>query len=325
MSTKRSKAFFINGGAGRVICSIPALEKYAEESGDKDFIIVCEGGTEFYKGHPILDAKAYDSWQKNIFQDKLKHMDLVSPEPYRVWEYFNQKCSLAQAFDIEINNQGVRELSDPNIALSREETLSGLGVINEVKTGLKKDKVVVFQPFGRGISDHNGVLSDPSGRSIEHDSVINLIQKLQNDGWAVVMMSELRIDTKQTPLQEEIAQPDGATLRDWAAIISKADLFLGCDSVGQHISHSFDVPTIAVLGSTYPINVSYLETDRFKVVDLGEGNRQYSPIRIVQDESVDRANERLMYMTPEIEDYVIDEVKSLYKATKATTSKLLLK
>ena len=26
----RSKAFFINGGAGRVIASIPALEKYAE-------------------------------------------------------------------------------------------------------------------------------------------------------------------------------------------------------------------------------------------------------------------------------------------------------
>ena len=83
MSTTRSKAFFMNGGAGRVICSIPALEKYAEESGDKDFIIVCEGGTEFYKGHPLLDSKAYDAWQKNIFQDKLKNMDLVSPEPYR--------------------------------------------------------------------------------------------------------------------------------------------------------------------------------------------------------------------------------------------------
>jgi hypothetical protein len=50
----RSKAFFINGGAGRVICSIPALEKYREESGDKDFIIVCEGGTDFFKGHPTL-------------------------------------------------------------------------------------------------------------------------------------------------------------------------------------------------------------------------------------------------------------------------------
>ena len=36
----RSKAFFLNGGAGRMLCSIPALELYAEESGDTDFIIV---------------------------------------------------------------------------------------------------------------------------------------------------------------------------------------------------------------------------------------------------------------------------------------------
>ena len=325
MSTTRSKAFFMNGGAGRVLCSIPALEKYAEESGDKDFIIVCEGGTEFYKGHPLLDAKAYDSWQKNIFQDKLKNMDLVSPEPYRVWEYFNQKCSLAQAFDIEINNAGVRELPLPALILSREEELSGAKIIDEVKMGLKKEKIVVFQPFGRGIGDNNGTLSDPSGRSVEHDSVISLIKKLQDDNWGVLMMSELKIDTKQTELQEEIAQPEGATLRDFAAIIKSADMFIGCDSVGQHMSKALDIPTISILGSTYPINVSYPETDRYKVVDLGEGSRQYSPIRIVQDEAVDRANERLMYMTAEIEDYVIDEAKSLYKATKSTTAKLLLK
>jgi hypothetical protein len=325
MSTKRSKAFFMNGGAGRVICSIPALEKYAEESGDKDFLIVCEGGTEFYKGHPLLDSRAYDAWQKNIFQDKLKHMDLLSPEPYRVWEYFNQKCSLAQAFDIEINNQGIRDLPSPRIVLSREEELSGLKIINEVKQGLNKEKVAVFQPFGRGIGEFDGTLSDPSGRSVEHDSVINLIKKLQDDNWAVVLMSELKIDTKKTPLQEEIAQPEGASLRDWSSIINSAELFIGCDSVGQHISHAFNVPTVAILGSTYPINVSYPETDRFKVIDLGENERQYSPIRIVQDEAVDRANERLMYMTPEIEDFVIDEVKNLHKVTKPTTSKLLLK
>ena len=46
--TMRSKAFFINGGAGRVICSIPALEKYAENH--DDFIIVAEGGMNFFKG-----------------------------------------------------------------------------------------------------------------------------------------------------------------------------------------------------------------------------------------------------------------------------------
>ena len=39
----RPKAFFLNGGMGRIICAIPALEKYYNESNDKDFIIVIEG------------------------------------------------------------------------------------------------------------------------------------------------------------------------------------------------------------------------------------------------------------------------------------------
>ena len=62
----RSKAFFLNGGAGRMLCSIPALELYEQESGDKDFVIVCEGGTDMFKGHPnyinvlmILGIKTY--------------------------------------------------------------------------------------------------------------------------------------------------------------------------------------------------------------------------------------------------------------------------
>ena len=97
--TERTKAFFINGGAGRVLCSIPALEKYAEEV-DKNFIVVCEGGTDFYRGHPILHSRCYDHWHKNLFEDKLVDCELLTPEPYRVWEYFNQKCSIAQAYDI---------------------------------------------------------------------------------------------------------------------------------------------------------------------------------------------------------------------------------
>ena len=44
----RPKSFFINGGAGRVLCSIPAFEKYAEDHPDEDFVIVCEGGVSFW-------------------------------------------------------------------------------------------------------------------------------------------------------------------------------------------------------------------------------------------------------------------------------------
>jgi len=94
---------------------------------------VCEGGTDFYKGHPLLHAKAYDVWHKNLFEDKLKDMQLESPEPYRVWEYYNQKASLTEAYDIAINNKGVRPLPKPTIKLSKQELIQAQQVIIDVK------------------------------------------------------------------------------------------------------------------------------------------------------------------------------------------------
>lgn len=315
MDQKRAKAFFINGGAGRVLCSIPAFEKYYEESEDKDFIIVCEGGTEFFKGHPFLDSKAYDHWHKNLFVDKIKFMDVVSPEPYRVWEYYNQQASLAQAFDICINNKGLRELPAPRLNLSKEESAVGAGLVTEIKEKLKKNKVVVFQPFGRGVQSANGAILDSTGRSMEVENVISMIKHFQNQGWAVILFSELKPNLKEAKLKEEIAQPENVSLRVWSSIIKNADLFVGCDSVGQHLAHVLDTPAVVLLGSTYQTNVSYPESETFKVVDLGEGVRQYSPIRIVMDEAIDRNNERLMYMTPDIETYVLDVCKKLIKHT----------
>ena len=113
----RSKAFFVNGGYGRVVSSIPGFELYAKESGDDDFIIVCEGGTDAFKGHPDLDHRAYDNWHKNLFKEKLIDKDIISPEPYRIWEYYNQKASLAQGYDIAINNKGLRDLPKPRMFL----------------------------------------------------------------------------------------------------------------------------------------------------------------------------------------------------------------
>ena len=122
MST-RNTAIFINGGAGRVVCSIPALEKFHEENPDDDFLVICEGGTEFFKGHPVLHAKAYDHWHKGLFEEHIKDRNCISPEPYRVWEYYNQKCSLGQAYDIAINDKGIRDLPRANLKLSKEEIL----------------------------------------------------------------------------------------------------------------------------------------------------------------------------------------------------------
>ena len=316
--TDRAKAFFINGGAGRVLASIPALEKYYEETSE-DFIIVAEGGMDLYKGHPTLHERAYDVWHKGIFQDKIINMDVVTPEPYRVWEYYNQKCNLSQGFDIEINGKGVRDLPRPFIHLTQEEKVNGKACIKEVIENIGSDKTIVFQPFGRGIGDHAGFLTDPSGRSFEYANTVSIVKKLQEKGFAVIIMSEVQIDFQKEGTPKPVAAPSGISLKQWAAIIQEADYFLGCDSVGQHIAHSLNKPATVVTGSTFAENVSFLTDEKFDIQDMGEGKRKYDPIRIVPDEVVSKNNDGIMAMNNPIEDEIIKSlIKNFDKYVKKT-------
>lgn len=305
---ERSKAFFINGGAGRVICSVPAFELYEKESTDKDFIIVCEGGTELFKGHPTLDQRTYDIWHKNLFKDQLVNRNIVSLEPYRIWEYYNQKCSLSQAFDIEINNKGIRDLPKPTLQLSKHELLLGRQLISEIKKTLNKQKIIVVQPFGRGIEHIDGSFVDSTSRSIEYADLKSLIKKLQDKHFAVILMSEMKLDTSTFGCKDNIAQPENLNLRQWAAVIKQSNHFFGCDSLGQHLAYAVNCPSTVVIGSTFPINVSYPNEKTFNILDLGEFQREYSPIRITMDERIDRKHETIMAMTPEIQDYTINAI-----------------
>jgi hypothetical protein len=54
--------------------------------------------------------------------------------------------------------------------------------------------------------------------------------------------------------------------------------------------------------------VSYPDKEGVNILDMGEITREYSPIRIVQDERVDRANEGIMSMDDTIVDVVIDTI-----------------
>lgn len=309
----RSTAFFVNGGAGRVICSIPAFEKYKEEHPDDDFIIVCEGGTDFFKGHPDLYPRVYDNWHKDLFRSHIQMRNVVTTEPYRIWEYYNQKCNLSQAFDIQINNQGVRELPKPSIKLSRQEMIQAKFVLEEVRQATKKSKIVVFQPFGRGAQMMGNFITDAGGRSFELANVLSIIKKLQKKGYGVIFMSEFTIDFSKEGCKDPVAAPMGVDLRQWAAIIAEADLLLGCDSVGQHIAYSQEVPAVVVVGSTCKENISYPNCDKFEVLDMGEGLRIYDPIRITSDEVTFRNNDGIMAMNGKIEDVVVDSVDKLMK------------
>ena len=293
---------------GRIISAIPALEKYYEAKEDPDFIIVIEGICNIMNGHPTLDNKTYDMYHKNLFHTKLINMDIVSPEPYRLNEYFNQKCDIAQAFDMLINKKGIRELPAPTLILSKEELLEGRKAIDEIKKKVKKEKLVIIQPFGRAITQIDNSFVDKSNRSIEFSNLKQIIKKLQEKDWAVCIMSEFGIEFKDAGFKDEVAIPEIPDLRKWAGLIKYADHFLGCDSVGQHLAKAMETPASVVMGATYPINTSYPNDKNFTIIDMGQFDREYDPIRISFDERISRKHERIMTMTPEIEDYVVSAV-----------------
>ena len=268
-----NKAFFINGGSGRVLCSMPGLEKYAEKN--KDFIIVAESWGELYLANKKLRDHVYFPMNKGLFDDKLKDKKIISPEPYRVNQYFNQKCNLIQAFDIEINElDDVRDTGELQLDLSKKEQIDGYNIVAEVRETLNKDKVVVFQPFGQSSKKEGAFIYDSTGRSFEISNVLQIIDELKKN-YGVILMSEIEIPGWES---QGIAHPQGLELNSWLGIINAADYFIGCDSVGQHMAHAVKKPATVVIGSTYPENISYPKNKKFTIIDNGKDRRRYSPL-----------------------------------------------
>ena len=119
----------------------------------------------------------------------------------------------------------------------------------------------------------------------------------------------MKMEFKGEGIKQEVAMPEGLSLRQWAGMIKFCDHFLGCDSVGQHLAYAVGTPTTAVIGATFPINVSYPNSEGIKVIDLGMTDRLYDPIRITQDETVNRHNEKLMQLDDALQNYVVGVVK----------------
>jgi len=287
--------FLLSGGAGRIVAAIPALEKYHRLNPHDDFKVLVYGWENLYWNHPLLQSRTYGVGQKGIFDLIVKNSHLVSPEPYHVHSYYNQKTSLAQAFDEEINGVRTHEHSDlgaPKLYCHSGEIASARKLIEEAKQQKGKRKFVVFQPYGSGIQLANNRPVDTSGRSLDVDDALQLGQLLSQD--AVVLYfgpnefihpgDNFMINAKNIP---------NADLRFYMTMISQCDYFVGVDSVGQHMARAFDKPGLVIMGSTFEQNVSYPE--HFKIYRNGV-QPTYNPIRIggVDCEFADRANDNIM-------------------------------
>lgn len=281
------KVFIINGGAGRVICSLPALQKYYKLHGP-DFYILSESGLDFFVGHSELQDLAFDLGHKGLFENIIKPNELITLEPYREHGYYNQQKSLTESFDKLINNTDDHtDLEKPKIVLSKIEEINALDAINNAKEHHKKKKTIVIQPFGRTCSMHkSGHTIDTSSRSLSTNDYFYISERIRKK-YNLISFSEIKFDNDKNMYVD-------TNLRQWCAIIDTADYFVGIDSVGQHMAYSFDKPGSVILGSTFVENISYPKY--FNIVEKKEIKKKYSPIRIhgLDGELIDRYNDSCM-------------------------------
>ena len=298
------KAFMIDGGAGRVIAAIPALKKYVRNNPDHDVRIFIGGWDMLLWGIPELQDISYSMDVKGGFESMFKDLDVVvSPEPYRQPNYYNQKISLAEAFDEIINETTDHsDLGIPELVLNKMEEKQAAGVIGQVKAQQQKQKTIVIQPYGRSAQrvDEKDII-DESTRSMEPHVYLKLVKKLATK-YNLIFFGE-----EQMSLPEDTYTfKTQADLRMWAAIVEASDYFVGCDSLGQHMARAFNKPGTVIVGSTYPINTTY--PDFFNIIEKEGVPKAYSPIRIsgLDGHLADRINDRLMEFTD-------DEINDIYK------------
>lgn len=304
----------INGGAGRVIAALPALERRIKAHPTD--IILAEGGLDFFVGNPLLQPRVYSPDHKDLFDTLIKDRDFIHPEPYRDRGYYTQARSLAEAWDHQIN--GVTDHSDlprPTIYLTKAEEYVAAKVVADAKKHRGLDpsaKVVVVQPFGRSAQADAGIVFDPSSRSIEADLYLDIVKALHEAKFAAIYFGEHEV-TGDPTLRPKL------NLRQWAAVIEAADHFVGCDSVGQHMAHAFSKPATIVLGGTFAINVSYPGDPKFNIIEKKGATKTYSPIRIAMgaaDFLPNALNDRLMEFTGKEREDLISRIVRNVRQTK---------
>ena len=290
---ERKKVFHLDGGAGRVICALPALEKYAKKNLDKDFNIIVGGWDSLTYGNRLLQDKTYGMDTKGIFNLLIKNNQIIHPEPYLLWEYYNQKCSLVEGFDKIINETDDHsDLDPPKLYLNKMEEKSAANLMAQVASKQNKNTTIVIQPFGRSARVDNGDIIDDSTRSLEQDVYQKLVKKLSQK-YNIILMADpefVQVVSQEDTISEKPQIPD---IRAWAAIIEASDYFIGCDSMGQHMARAFDIPGTVILGSTYAENITY--ADYFQIIENENVEKTYSPIRAVGFDAhlADRLNDGL--------------------------------
>lgn len=294
MTIPKNTTFIITGGAGRVVCAMPALEKYARLNPDDDFQIIVHGWESLFWSHPVLQNRTIGAHQKGTFDLRIKNTNVVIPEPYQVYGFYNQELHLAEAFDQEINQ--TNDHSDLNyncLYLSEIEREGAKELIEKYKSEKKKKKAVVFQPYGSGVDIINKKPIDRSNRSLPQDCSLKLIQEMAKSA-VVLNASKPEHRSRSDTFSVKFDEPNIDYFRRLIGLIYHCDYFVGVDSVGQHIARAFNKPSLILMGATHETNYTY--PNEFDIYRKADRIPLYSPWRLsdVDVEFADRTNDGIM-------------------------------
>lgn len=307
------KIINIDGGIGRVITALPALLKYHRNHSKEEWYLSIMGWDYVPLGIPELQDRTFNpetkgTWE-NIF---MKADEVISPEPYRLPNFYKGKLSLAEAFDEIINQTDDHsDLEYKTLQLSHAEIRKGQEVIYQAYEKQKKEQTIVINPYGSTAQVCPLGVYDDSLRSLPENMFVKLCELLAED-YNVIYMGYSHLLSEENKFIF-VPQPD-LHVREWMGVISQVDYLIGCDSVGQHVARATGTQGCVIMGGTDAVNMSY--PDYFRIVQRKKP--EYSPMRIsgLQSNLVERLNKECI-------EYSDDEIFDIYEKVKEDMKNML--
>lgn len=258
----------IDGGLGRVVTAIPALELYVEKY--PETTIVTHGWTPILWGNKKLSNNILDSNCKGLL-NLIKNTKIIKPEPYYNSDYLSGKINLINAWNQEINTNNNILSTVPKIYLTKNEIESAKFIRNNYYT-----KIIAFQPFGSTAIIADKDIKDQSARSLNIKTTQYLVKTLKDQGYGIWLICD-----KQIPFLDSsnFIGVGSNNIREVAALLYHCDYFLGIDSSGQHLARALNIPGSIIMGGTNTINVTY--PNHFNILN-DRPDKNYMPYRIAE-------------------------------------------
>jgi ADP-heptose:LPS heptosyltransferase len=297
-----NKTLLIDGGMGRVVCAIPALERFVQKH--PETTIVTYGWTQLLWGNKLLTDKVFDNTTKGLFQ-RIRNTQIIKPEPYYNIDYINERAHLIAAFNQEINLDK-EPVGVPKLYLSSTE-LANAAQLRKYANGRK---VIAFQPLGSTAKIEGEIVVDTSVRSLNTETIKYLVSRLKRD-YALFLVTDQQIGFLS---QDDFIPVAPSDVRALAAILANCDYLLGIDSSAQHIARCFNKPGSVIFGGTNVINASY--PDHYNIInDIKD--KKYMPFRFAEFEwhLAELENGNLLNFTKQQLDEITTNITKHIKST----------